>query len=183
MQLIITGKNMNVSTRTEDFITRKMDRLERHLNEPFEARVELSQENTRNVNERQIVQVTLSKNGTIIRAEERAADLKVAVESVVDKLDKQLRRYKDKQVRKRRDGDGTIETVKQDLADGEIDEEPRVVRTKRFRAAPMSAEEAIDQMELLGHSFYLFMNQESGDVNVLYRRNDGNYGVLEPQLN
>lgn len=183
MQLIITGKNMNVSTRTEDFITRKMDRLERHLHEPFEARVELSQENARNANQRQIVQVTLSRNGTIIRAEERAADMKVAIESVVDKLDKQLRRYKDKQVRKRRAADEVVQTVKDDQADGEIEEEGRVVRTKRFRAAPMSADEAIDQMELLGHSFYLFMNQESGDVNVLYRRNDGNYGVLEPQVN
>ncbi|MCC7163167.1 MAG: ribosome-associated translation inhibitor RaiA [Anaerolineae bacterium] len=183
MQLIITGKNMNVSTRTEEFITRKMNRLERHLHEPFEARVELSQQNTRNVNERQIVQVTLSRNGTIIRAEERAADLKVAVESAVDKLDRQLQRYKNKQVRKRRADGETIQSVKDDLAQGEIEPEPRIVRTKRFRAAPMSAEEAIDQMELLGHSFYLFMNQESGDVNVLYRRTDGNYGVLEPQVN
>jgi putative sigma-54 modulation protein len=183
MQLIITGKNVNVSSRTEDFITRKMDRLERHLNEPIEARVELSQENAKKSNERQIVQVTLSKNGTIIRAEERASDMKVAVESVVDKLDKQLRRYKDKQVRKRRAADEVVQTVKDDQADGEIEEEARIVRTKRFKAAPMSADEAIDQMELLGHSFYLYMNPESGDVNVLYRRNDGNYGVLEPQLN
>lgn len=183
MQLIITGKNMNVSPRTEDFITRKMDRLERHMHESFEARVELSQENTRNANQRQIVQVTLSKNGTIIRAEERASDLKVAVESVVDKLDRQLTRYKDKQVHKRRAAGEEVQTVKIDQAEGEIEPEPRIVRTKKFRAAPMSAEEAIDQMELLGHSFYLFLNQESGDVNLLYRREDGNYGVLEPQLN
>lgn len=183
MQLIITGKNMNVSTRTEDFITRKMNRLERHMHEPFEARVELSQQNTRNVNQRQIVQVTLSKNGTIIRAEERASDLKGAVEAAINKLDRQLQRYKNKQVRKRRVAGEEMQAVKEEQSEGEIEPEPHIVRTKRFRAAPMSAEEAIDQMELLGHSFYLYMNQESGDVNVLYRRQDGNYGVLEPQLN
>lgn len=183
MQLIITGKNMNVSTRTEDFITRKMDRLERHLHEPFEARVELSQQNSRNVNQRRIVQVTLSRNGTIIRAEERSSDLKGAVEAAINKLDRQLQRYKNKQVRQRRTTGEQMQAVKEDQSEGEIEPEPRIVRTKRFRAAPMSAEEAIDQMELLGHSFYLYMNQESGDVNVLYRRQDGNYGVLEPQLN
>ncbi len=183
MQLVITGKNMNVSARTEEFITRKLSRLERHLSEPVEARVELTQENTRKADQRHVVQVTLHKNGTIVRAEERAADLKVAVESVTDKLDKQLRRYKDKQVRKRRAGTEEVEAVENEIAEGEIDFEPRLVRTKRFHTAPMSTDEAIDQMELLGHSFYLFMNQESGDLNVIYRRNDGNYGLLEPQLN
>lgn len=182
MELIITGKNMNVSERTEDFVRRKLNRLDRHLNEPAEAHVELSQENARNADHRQVVQVTLHKNGTLIRAEERAADLKIAVESVVAKLDKQLRRYKDKQVRKRRVGTDIKEAVATAEATGEIEIEPRVVRTKRFKTAPMSAEEAIDQMELLGHSFFLFFNQETGELNVLYRRDDANYGLLEPQL-
>jgi putative sigma-54 modulation protein len=184
MQLIITGKNVNVSARTEDFITRKLSRLDRHMNnEPVEARVEISQENTRKADQRQIVQVTLHKNGTIIRAEERAADLKVAVEAVTDKLDRQIRRYKDKQVRKRRSSAEEVLAVQNAIAEGELEPEPRLVRTKRFPTAPMSTEEAIDQMELLGHSFFLFMNQDSGELNVVYRRDDGNYGLLEPQLN
>lgn len=182
MELIITGKNMNVSERTEDFVRRKLNRLDRHLNEPVEARVELSQENARDANKRQVVQVTLLKNGTFIRAEERAADLKVAVESVVAKLDKQVRRYKDKQVRKRRNGNGIKEAVATTEAEDELEVEPRIVRTKRFKTTPMSAEEAIDQMELLGHSFFLFLNQDSGELNVLYRRADANYGLLEPHL-
>lgn len=182
MQLIITGKNMNVSDRTEKFVRQKLERLDRHLSEPVEARVELSQENTKKANQRQIVQVTLSKNGAIIRAEERAADLKIAVDAVVAKLDKQILRYKDKQVRKRRVTAQVADEVEQAVAEGEIEEPVRVVRTKRFRTSPMSADEAIEQMELLGHSFFLFLNAESDALNVVYRREDGNYGVLEPEL-
>lgn len=181
MQLLITGKNMTVSERTEKYVREKIGRLDRHLSEPVEGRVELSTENTKNANERQIVQVTLSKNGTIIRAEERSADLRAAVDAVVDKLDKQIRRYKDKQVRKRRAPVGLGEAVAEQTPEPP-ELEPSIVRTKKFRTLPMSPLEAVDQMELLGHSFYLFLNETSGDVNVVYRRDDGNYGVLEPQL-
>lgn len=183
MQLLITGKNMNVSERTEAYVRQKLGRLDRHLSEPVEARVELSTENTKNVNQRQIVQVTLDKNGTIIRAEERSAEMRAAVDAVVDKLDKQIRRYKDKQVRKRRAPVGLGEAVAEQTAElSEPEPEPLIVRTKKFKTLPMSPPEAVDQMELLGHSFYLFLNQDTGDVNVVYRRDDGNYGVLEPQL-
>jgi putative sigma-54 modulation protein len=183
MQLIITGKNMRVSERTEAFVRSKLGRLDRHLNDEGEARVELSEEKTKSANQRHIVQVTLYNNGTMIRAEERAADLKVAVDAVVDKLDKQIRRYKDKQVRKRRVAAGVVNAVEEAAAQGEIENEARVVKTKRFRTAPMSPEEAIEQMELLDHAFFLFLNTESGDLNVVYRRDDGDYGLLEPQLN
>lgn len=181
MQLVITGKNMHVAERTEEFVRERLERLDRHLNEPVEARVELAQENTRKLDQRHIVQVTLHNNGTIIRAEERAADLKMAVDAVVDKLDKQIRRYKDKQVRKRRVNAAAAEAVLEAIAEGEGEPEPRVVRTKRFRTLPMTTEDAIEQMELLGHSFFLFVNETTDDLSVLYRREDGNYGVLEPQ--
>jgi putative sigma-54 modulation protein len=181
MQMTITGKNMNVSERTDKYVRQKLGRLDRHLSEPVEAHVELSTENTKDVNQRQIVQVTLHKNGTIIRAEERSADLRAAIDTVVDKLDKQIRRYKDKQVRKRRAPVGIGEAVAEQIAEASAPE-PLIVRTKRFKTAPMSPEEAVDQMELLGHSFYLFLNEVTGDLNVVYRRDDGNYGVLEPEF-
>lgn len=183
MQVTITGKNMQVSERTEDFIREKLERIDRHLGDSSEARVELSQEKTKNVNERHIVQVTLYNNGTVIRAEERAADLKDATDAVVDKLDKQIRRYKDKQVRKRRAAAEMVNAANEVAAQGELENDAHIVRTKKFRTAPMDAEEAIEQMELLGHSFFLFLNANSGDLNVVYRRDDGNYGLLEPQLN
>lgn len=180
MQLIITGKNMNVGDRTEKYVRQKLERLDRHLHEPVEAHVELATENTKNANQRQVVQVTLQRNGTIIRAEERSADLRAAVDAVVDKLDKQVRRYKDKQVRKRRAPVGLGEAAV--AQEQETEPEPLIVRTKKFKTAPMSAQEAVEQMELLGHSFYLFLNEATGELNVVYRRDDGNYGVLEPQL-
>ena len=179
MQVIISAKNMNVSPRTEEYVRRKIEKLDRHLTEPVEARVELATESTRNANQRQIVQVTLHKNGTIIRAEERAAETNTAVDAVVDKLDKQIRRYKDKQVRKRR----VSAVVAADAAEAEAesDTEPRIVRTKRFKTPPLSEDQASEQMELLGHSFFLFLNERTGELNVLYRREDGNYGLLEPE--
>jgi putative sigma-54 modulation protein len=79
-------------------------------------------------------------------------------------------------------GAAVAEAVLEQVAEGEVEHEPRLVRTKKFKTAPMSAEEAIEQMELLGHSFFLFMNADTGDLNVLYRRDDGNYGLLEPQM-
>lgn len=179
MQVIISAKNMNVSPRTEDYVRRKIEKLDRHLTEPVEARVELTTEKTRSANQRQIVQVTLHKSGTIIRAEERAAETNTAVDAVVDKLDKQIRRYKDKQVRKRRVNGGTTAAVADAEESGTL--EPRIVRTKRFKTPPLSEEQAAEQMELLGHSFFLFLNERTGELNVLYRREDGNYGLLEPE--
>jgi putative sigma-54 modulation protein len=179
VQLIITGKNYDVSERVETYVRRKMAKLDRHLTEPVEARVELSSENTKDANQRKIVQVTMFKNGTIIRGEERSAEIRTAVDAVVEKLDKQVRRYKDKRLRKKRHAAPT-EQVLEDTPTEEMS--PRVVRVKRFRTPPMTEEEAIEQMELLGHSFFLFFNQTSGALNVLYRRDDDNYGLLEPEV-
>lgn len=183
MQLIITGKNMNVSDRIEDYVRRKMEKIDRHLHEPIEVRVELSREDTRSANQRQIAQITLSKNGTLIRAEERAAELRAAIDAVVDKLDKQIRRYKDKRVRKRRVGALKEAELESEMEPSSAEEpEGRIVRVKRFRTEPMSEEDAIEQMELLGHSFFLFLNERTGELNVVYRRQDGNYGLLEAEV-
>lgn len=178
MELIVTGKNIPVSDKLEAYVRRKIGRLDRHLSEPVETRVELSKENTKNIEQRQIVQVTMFKNGTIIRAEERAADMHSAIDLVVDKLDKQIRRYKDKQVRKRRIG-GSV--AGEALQEETIQTEPRIVRFKRVRTEPMSEDAAVEQMELLGHSFFLFRNERTDNLNVVYKRQDGNYGLLEPE--
>lgn len=176
MQLIITGKNVNVSDKMETYVRTKMARLDRHLSDPVEARIEFSRENTRSADQRQIVQVTLFNNGSIIRAEERAAETRAAVDAVVDKLDNQVRRYKDKQVRRRR-----LPAEKENQLEMEPEAETRIVRFKRFRTQPMSEDAAIEQMELLGHSFFLFLNERTGNLNLVYRRQDGDYGLLEPE--
>lgn len=178
MELIITGKNLTVSDKVETYVRRKIGKLDRHLTDAAEARVELSTENTKNANQRQIVQVTIFKNGTIIRAEERSADMLAAVDAVVDKLDKQIRRYKDKRMRKRRAA-GHATDAESKVPD---ETEDTIVRVKRFRTPPMSEEAAMEQMELLGHSFFIFSNEMTGMLNVLYRRQDGKFGLLEPEI-
>jgi ribosome hibernation promoting factor len=177
MQLIITGKNILVPDRLEEYVRRKVGKLERYLNDPAEAQVELSEESTKKVQQRQVVQVTIFKNGTIVRGEERAADMSTAIDSVVDKLERQIKRYKEKSVSKKR----RAQSMDEELASAPQPGEPRIVRVKRFPAPPMSEEEAIDQMELLGHSFFVFNNQTNGKTNVVYKRDDGNYGLLEPE--
>ncbi len=175
MQLIISGKNVEVSDWLREYVEKKIGKLDRYLPTLTEARVELTLENTRNANQSQVVQVTLRTNGTIMRGEERAADFTVAVDTVADKLYKQIERYKGKRYHSRAAGEKTpTETTP-------TAEMPRIVRVKRFRITPMSEEEAIEQMELLGHNFFVFANREHGTINVLYRRNDGNYGLIEPE--
>ncbi len=176
MQLIIKGKNIEVSEYLRHYVEKKIGKLDRYLPTISEARVELSVESAKSAADRQVVQVTLKSRGTIIRAEERSDDIFASVDAVLDKLYRQIIRYKEKLYRrgKRR---GEMPPI-------EYEEEPprRIVRRKRFQMSPMSEEEAIEQMELLGHDFFVFYNADSGEINVLYRRRDGNYGIIEPEL-
>lgn len=176
MQLIVSGKNLEVSDWLKDYVEKKVGKLDRYLPSLTEARVELVLEKTKNVKQSQVVQVTLRTNGTILRGEERSSDFTAAVDVVVDKLHRQIERYKNKRTR----GRSQMEQEPQPVA-AEKEAEPRVVRTKRFRTPPMTEDEAIEQMELLGHSFFLYANRETGKLNLLYRRNDGNYGLIEPE--
>jgi putative sigma-54 modulation protein len=177
MNVIVSGKNLEVSEGLKEYVEKKIGRLERYLPTLTDARVEFALEKTKSIDQREVVQVTLRTNGTILRGEERASDFGSAVDIVVEKLEKQIERYKGKHYRGRAQADRATSP------DEETDEEqtPRIVRTKRFRTRPMTEEEAIEQMELLGHSFFVFTHRERGTINVLYRRNDGNYGLIEPE--
>ncbi len=178
MQLIITGKNMQVSEMLDTYVRRKISKLDRYLSEPAEAQVELSEESTRDAQQRQIVQVTIFKNGTIMRGEERAADMPAAIDAVIDKLERQIKRYKEKTASKKR----RAQTAEIEAEALPAVEEGRIVRTKRFQVSPITEDQAIDQMELLGHSFFVFLNAANNRLNVVYKREDGNYGLLEPEL-
>lgn len=179
MQLIISGKNLEVSDWLREYVEKKIGKLDRYLPGLKEARVELALENTRNANQSQVVQVTLRTNGTIMRGEERASDFAVAVDIVAEKLYKQIDRYKGRRARGRAQGERVPPAEIEPLSAEDL---PRIVRVKRFRTPPMTEEEAIEQMELLGHNFFVFANREHGNINVLYRRNDGNYGLIEPEV-
>ena len=127
--------------------------------------------------DRQVAQLTVRSKGTFLRAEERTADMFASIDAIVDKMYRQIVRYKGKRYGRGR-GPGEIPPVE------EFEEEvpPRIVRTKRFQVAPMDEEEAVEQMELLGHDFFVFFNVDTNEVNVIYRRKDGNYGLIEPEL-
>lgn len=190
MEISIHGHNMTVSTRLQNYVEKKTARLDRYMPNIESVRVDLTSQKARNVGERKVAQLTVrDQRGTILRAEENNNDMFAAVDAVVDKLYKQMRRYRGKQRRRWRKGKGSS-TSEMEMALGEplpIDEaldsdEGAVVRTKHFPLRPMSAEEGIDQMELLGHDFYVFFNDAEEAVNVLYKRRDGNYGLLQPEM-
>jgi len=179
MQLIITGKNMEVSEPLKEYVEKKIGKLTRYLPTIDEVHVELSVEKTKSNLQRQVVQVTMRSNGTILRAEERSADMLAAVDSVRDKLQRQMERFKERPVRMRKRA--RAEVVESPV-ETEEEPSPRIVRTKRFSVTPMTDEEAIEQMELLGHDFFIFYNPTTASMNVVYRRKDGNYGMLQPEL-
>ena len=176
MELIIKGKNLEITDWLYDYVEKKVRRLDRYLPEIEEARVELSVENTRSAKDRQRAQLTLRRKGVILRSEERSADMFNSVDAVLNKMQRQIDRYKGKHWGRK----VARESEPVEMAGEEA--EPRIVRTKRFSMLPMISEEAIEQMELLGHDFFVFFDAEGGEVNVLYRREDGDYGLLQPEL-
>lgn len=184
----IYAHNVDVTPRLEQYVEKKTGRLDRYMPNMAELRVDLSTQNARNVAERQIAQITVrDKRGVILRAEEHNSDMFAAVDAVIDKIYRQIKRYRGKQRNKRRRGGRDAEDllaleplpIEDDQAAME-EQMGSIVRRKRFVVEPMTAEEAIDQMELLGHDFYLFLDMNDDAVNVVYRRRGGNYGLLQP---
>lgn len=184
MNIAIYGKNIDVTEALKDYARRKVGKVARYFDDPLQAQVTLSIERDRHIVE---VTIPVPFNGLLIRAEEESDDMYASIDLVVDKLERQIRKFKTRLNRKARRLEGTTATA---VVEPETDEEewveaaeePRVVRTKRFAMKPMTVDEAILQMNLLGHDFFVFSNAATGDVNVLYRRRDGNYGLIEPEF-
>lgn len=184
MELQILSSNMEVTPRLRDYVEKKTSRLDRYLPKLSSVQVELAMENTRSAVQRHVAEITIrDERGTILRAEERNSDMFAAIDAVVDKLYRQIERYRGKRKAKVR-GKGEELDLGEPLpiAEEHFEEDHAIVRYKRFALHPMSAEEAIDQMELLGHDFYVFFSSDDDAVNVLYRRQDGSYGLLQPEM-
>ncbi len=183
MQLIVQGKNIEVTDRLREYVEKKVSRLDRYMPNITEVRVELSAESARSAEHRQVAQLTLRAKGKILRAEERTDDIFASIDAMVNKIHRQIARYKGKRKDKSR---GFEEMPLPFEADLEYDEQTdlphRIVRAKRFDIVPMNEEEAVEQMELLGHDFFVFYNANEEGINVLYRRRDGNYGLIQPVL-
>jgi putative sigma-54 modulation protein len=182
MELTIKGKNMEVTDRLRDYVRKKIGKLDRYLPSISEAWVELSVEGTKAAQDRQVCQVTVRSNGTILRAEERSEDMFYSIDTVLDKMYRQIARYKGKRKNRWRGAAVPAEPLPGEYEQEVEEETSSIVRYKRFPMTPMSPEEAVEQMELLGHDFFVFFNADEGQINVLYRRKDGNYGVIQPEL-
>ena len=182
MQIIIKGKNIEVTDWLREYVEKKIGKLDRYLPSISEARIELTVQKAKSADDRQVAQVTLRSDGTILRAEERSDDMFASIDSVADKLHRQIARFKDKRTRRGRAPHGEPVPLPEGEMDIEDEDEAAVVRVKRFLVRPMLEEEAIEQMELLGHDFFLFYNADTDSMNVVYRRKDGNYGLLQPEL-
>lgn len=179
MQIIVTTKNVELSDWLKSYVERKVSKLDRYLPTIDEARVELSVHKTKSVGDSQVVQLTLRANGATLRSEERSADMQSSIDAVMEKISRQIERYKGKHYRSQ----SRTQTAQ---PEGLPEEEPEfvaeVVRTKRFRTRPMTAEEAIEQMELLGHDFFAYFDATDNAFSVVYRRRGGGYGLLQPEL-
>ena len=179
MELTITGKNMEISERVREYVEKKAGRLDRYLGAIDDASLELTRESAKSADDRYIAQLTVRARGTILRSEERAADVFTAFDAVLDKMYRRIMRYK---TRRRDRGRFQEEELMLPIEEYEEHEPRRIVRTKRFVVLPMDEEEAAEQMELLGHDFFLFLNANTGELNIIYRRKDGDYGLIEPEL-
>ena len=195
MEMQILSRNMKLSGHSEEYIQKKVARLERHLREQVEARLELRRTARRSETDRFVAQMTINASGATLRGQETGLTLFAAVDAVTDVMDKQIRRYKGRAYRTsqarrsarsqamREDVGALLEEIA--AADEEDQEESleeigTVVRVKRFAMKPMTVEDAIMEMELLDHDFFLFHNAETDQHSVVYRRTDGDYGVIEP---
>jgi len=176
MQINIRGRNIEVTPALQEYAEKRLKKLEKFLDVEAEVQATLSV-----VRENHIVDVIISIGGLLLKGEEATQDMYASIDLVVDKLERQMHKYKTKINRKlRQKGLKELNEKYLSMTMAREEEEPRVVKTKRFVMKPMPLEEAVLQLNLLGHDFFVFTNAETEEINVLYKRKDGNYGLIEP---
>ena len=181
MRLQVKGKNVEVSDSLKTYAQEKLGKLEKHLNDAARLELELAVEKNPSIAENQIAEGTIWTKGPVLRARESSPDMRASIDLLVEKLERQARRYRDKRRRSNArgsSGGGEAETIPV-VAE---EESPVIVKTKQFAVKPMTPEEAVLQLELIGHDFFVFVNADTTDLNVVYRRRDGDYGLIEPQI-
>ncbi len=181
-------RDLKLTDRLQDYVDNKVSKLDRYLSNISEARVDLAYvKSARDANDRYVAQVTIRGKGFILRAEERSDDIVTALDMAIPKIQRRIKRYKGKHFLHRGNGisaaDAAMEFSEDADLDMDVDPDPEIVRRKHFILTPMDEMEAIEQMELLGHEdFFIFLNANTGQINVLYQRRDGKYGVIEPEI-
>jgi len=184
LEVEIFGRNIEITERIQDYVDKKVSKLDRYLNSIEEAKVDLAYvKSARSATDRQVAQITIRGKGYILRSEERADDIFTALDEALTKMQRQISRYKGKHYKGRGDGKTVSDYVEEKLEDEMEETEARIVRRKQFLLHPMDELEAIEQMSLLGHEdFFVFYNATTQTINVLYKRRDGSYGLIEPVI-
>ena len=185
MDVLVKGRNIVVTPALERYALEKVERVSKFFDaerSDSRAEVELIHARNRSVVDAEVVEATLFINGTVLKATEASEDMYASIDRMADKLERQVRRYRGRQIdRWQGQTKNAPAQPEEPIAPGEeANLEARIVRTKQFQMKPMGAEEAVLQMDLLDHDFYVFTSAETGDINVVYRRRDGNYGLIEP---
>lgn len=184
IEVQVYGRNLEVTDRIFDYATKKVSKLDRYLNGIEESRVDLGYvKSARSASDRQVAQITIRGKGYILRAEERSDDIFTALDAAIDKMQRQMGRYKGKHYRGRGDGKTAAEVIEPVEEEKTEAQGQTIVRRKQFILTPMNEAEALEQMSLLGHeNFFVFYNARTNAVNVLYHRRDGSYGLIETEL-
>ncbi len=177
MRLQVKGKNVEVTDSLREYAERKLGKLNSQLHELTHVELELTVEKNPSIAANQVAEATIFTKGPVLRARESSADMKASIDQLTEKLLRQVKHYRERRNpgrRAARSNGGGVAPVAEET-------QPQIVKTKQFAVKPMTAEEAALQLELIGHDFFVFQNAESGGVNVLYKRRDGGYGLIEPQ--
>ena len=185
MELHVHGRNVEVTDWILEYVDKKVGKLERYLPQIKEARVELTHNSTRSAADRYTSQITMWSNGQILRAEESTSDIFASIDASADKMYRKIRRFKGRRYHgKRRAAAASAEAemVAATMEDEAEEESGIIIRRKQFVLQPMNEEEAMAQIELLGHDFFVYYDMDDRGVNVLYRRKDGQYGLIQPKL-
>ncbi len=177
-------RNMHLNKNLEDYVNRKAGKLDHYLPAVEEARVELTHHKTaRSATDRNVAQITVRGKGIILRTEERADEMHAAFDAAINNMQRQIDRYKGKHYRGRGDGQSVSDLAQEAPLDETGELLPLIARRKKFMLIPMNEEEAVEQMRLLGHdNFFIFYNGDTHRINVLYRRRNGSYGLIEPEV-
>jgi len=185
MQVSVKSKGLASVDSLREYVERKVNRLDRYFPDVSAAEVYLVVQNTRSAEDSQVAQITLRSNrGVVLRAEERSGDMRSSIDAAMDKMERQIRNYKGKhwQSRARRAAERAEDQIVEALEPDEEQELDSLIRVKTFQTRPMDVEEAIEQMELIGHDFFVFYNVATSNYSVVYRRRDEGYGLLLPEL-
>ncbi len=175
MKFNIIGRKMSVSEKKTDYITKKIGKLDKFFKTEPEARIVIGSEK-----DKEYIEATICSDGLMVRAESRQDDIYSAIDKAVDIIERQIRKNKTKLEKKiKREAVSDNELISGEVFSDEEDGEFNIIKTKRFSVKPMSVQEAILQMNLLGHSFFVFKNQDTDELNVVYKRKDGNFAVIE----